>query len=232
MKSDQKMNTGMKIASAVLFVAVVTAAGVGLLVQHRKLREQRQTREHLERTNQQLVASRDEQVSANKELAGELYKLRDAERMRVANAKKAREALEGRAAAWTKERAAFSNRVATASADVKRARDAQSQAEKAVAELKSQVKDLLDANKKLRAEREEFRARCNSLERTSGKKPPAPPPAEKKPPAPQPEEKKPSEPPPASPTVTPPPVMPPSGPLPEKRTPEEQQKELDDLLNI
>ena len=222
MKSDQKMNTGMKIASAVLFVAVVTAAGVGLLVQHRKLREQRQTREHLERTNQQLVASRDEQVSANKELAGELYKLRDAERMRVANAKKAREALEGRAAAWTKERAAFSNRVATASDDVKRARDAQRQAEKAVAELKSQVKDLLDANKKLRAEREEFRARCNSLERTSGKKPPAP----------QPEEKKPSEPPPASPTVTPPPVMPPSGPLPEKRTPEEQQKELDDLLNI
>ena len=82
MNSEQKMNAGVKIASAVLLVAVVTAAGVGLLVQHRKLREQRQAREHLERTNQQLVASRDEHVSANKELAGELYKLRDAERAR------------------------------------------------------------------------------------------------------------------------------------------------------
>ena len=224
MNSEQKMNAGVKIASAVLLVAVITAAGVGLLVQHRKLREQRQAREHLERTNQQLVASRDEHVSANKELAGELYKLRDAERARVANAKKAREALEGRAAAWTKERAAFSNRVARASADAKKARAAQSRAEKEVVRLKAQVKDLMDANKKLRAERENFRARCNNLERNpEEKKPPETVSEEKKPPETVPEEKKPPVP-----EVD---VLPPVSP-PDKRTPEAQKQELDDLLNI
>ena len=194
----------------------------------------RQAREHLERTNQQLVASRDEHVSANKELAGELYKLRDAERARVANAKKAREALEGRAAAWMKERAAFSNRVAAASANVKKARAAQSRAEKEVVRLKAQVKDLMDANKKLRAEREEFRARCNNLERNpeekkppevvlEAKKPLETVPEEKKQPVSLPEEKKQPVP-----EVD---VLPPVSP-PDKRTPEAQKQELDDLLNI
>lgn len=206
MNSEQKMNTGVKIASAVLLVAVVTAAGAGLLVQHRKLREQRQAREHLEHANQQLVASRDEHVSANKELAGELYKLRDAERARAANAKKER-------AAWTKERAALSNRVAAAFADVKKARAAQGRAEKDVARLKAQVKDLTAANKKLRAEREKFRTKCNSLERK---------PDVKKPPTPQP----------TSPSVAPPSAVPPSVPSPGRRTPEAQKQELDDLLNI
>ena len=63
MDSEQEMNAGVKVVCAVLLVAVVTAAGVGLLVQHRKLDEQRRTRASLENANQQLVASREELIA-------------------------------------------------------------------------------------------------------------------------------------------------------------------------
>ena len=214
MNSEQKMNVGLKSICAFSLV-VVTAAGVGLLVQHRKLREQRQALERLENVNQQLVASREERASANKELADELYKLRDTERARVAAVKKER-------AAWTKERAAFSNRVVAASADAKKARAAQGRAEKAMTELKAQVKDLMAANKKLRAEREKFRAACGRLEKQL---------VEAKQPAPAPK----AEVPPSAPPVEPPSIQL-SAPSPDTRKPEEREahvkEELNDLLNL
>ena len=218
------MNVGLKSICAFLLVVVVAAAGVGLLVQHRKLREQRQALERLENVNQQLVASREERASANKELADELYKLRDTERARVAAVRKER-------AAWTRDRAAFSNRVVAASADVKKARAAQGRAEKSVTELRAQVKDLTAANKKLRAERENFRAACGRLEeKLAETKKPAPAPEAKQPvPAPKAE-----VPPPAPPSETPP--IPLSAPSPSTRKPEEREahekEELNDLLNI
>ena len=85
MDSEQEMNAGVKVVCAVLLVAVVTAAGVGLLVQHRKLDEQRRARASLENANQQLVASREELVSANGKLADELRVLRDSVRKHAAD---------------------------------------------------------------------------------------------------------------------------------------------------
>ena len=69
-KDDQEMNSGVKIACAVLLVAIVTAAGVGLLVQHRKLDELRRAHASLEASKQILVADHAELVSANEKLAG------------------------------------------------------------------------------------------------------------------------------------------------------------------
>ena len=65
-KDDQEMNSGVKIACAVLLVAIVTAAGVGLLVQHRKLDELRRAHASLEASKQILVADHAELVSAGR----------------------------------------------------------------------------------------------------------------------------------------------------------------------
>ena len=77
------MNSGVKIACGVLLVAIVTAAGVGLLVQHRKLDELRRAHADLEASKRALVAGHAELVSANEKLAGELRTLRDAARARA-----------------------------------------------------------------------------------------------------------------------------------------------------
>ena len=127
MDSEQEMNAGVKVVCAVLLVAVVTAAGVGLLVQHRKLDEQRRARASLENANQQLVASREELVSANGKLADELRVLRDSVRKHAADWataekeraswKSERESLAGRVAAWKDTLSVLSNRVAEAAAE-------------------------------------------------------------------------------------------------------------------
>ena len=171
MDSEQEMNAGVKVVCAVLLVAVVTAAGVGLLVQHRKLDEQRRARASLENTNQQLVASREELVSANGKLADELRVLRDAVRTHAADWaaaekeraswKAERESLAGRAAAWKETLSALSNRVAEASAEVTEARAAQARAEKESAGLKAAVKDLKASLKKIRAERDRLERELN-----------------------------------------------------------------------
>ena len=76
-KDNQEMNMGIKIVCAVLLVAIVVAAGVGLLVQHRKLDELRRTHAGLERANQKLVTDHEELVAANGKLADEFRSVRD-----------------------------------------------------------------------------------------------------------------------------------------------------------
>ena len=171
MDSEQEMNAGVKVVCAVLLVAVVTAAGVGLLVQHRKLDEQRRARASLENANQQLVASREELVSANGKLADELRGLRDSVRKHAADWataekeraswKSERESLAGRVAAWKDTLSVLSNRVAEAAAEVTEARAAQARAEKEVAGLRASVKDLKASLKKIRAERDRLERELN-----------------------------------------------------------------------
>ena len=161
MDSEQKMNAGVKVVCAVLLVAVVAAAGVGLLVQHRKLDELRRECARLEKVNEQLVTNRVMLVSANDKLADELRILRDAGRARAAE----KAAAEKERTAWTETLSVLSNRVAAAAAEATEARTAQARAEKVAARLNAQVKDLKDANAKVRAEREKFRAERDRLER-------------------------------------------------------------------
>ena len=161
MDSEQKMNAGVKVVCAVLLVAVVTAAGVGLLVQHRKLDEQRRARASLENANRQLVASRDELFSANGKLADELRAVRDAGRARAAEWA----ASEKDRAAWKETLSVLSNRVAEASAEAAEARAAQARAEKEVVGLKAAVKDLTASMKNARAEMNKICAERDLLKR-------------------------------------------------------------------
>ena len=115
------MNSGVKIACAVLLVAIVTAAGVGLLVQHRKLDELRRAHADLDVSKQILVADHAELVSANEKLAGELRMLRDAVRARAterAAVDKERESLEKERTAWEQERERLKADAAAAQAAV------------------------------------------------------------------------------------------------------------------
>ncbi len=228
MESEQKMNAGVKVVCAVLLVAVVTAAGVGLLVQNRKLDKLRFERASLENVNQQLATNRIALVSANEKLEDELRKLGEVGRARAAEwaaAEKERTALKAERAAWKAEKESLAGHVAKASAELKSARAAQARAEKEAARLKAQVKDLKDANAKVRAEREKFRAERDRLERELSE-------------AMQPAEE------PANPPSGPAPVASseedslsiPFAPPPDKRTPEEREairkKELDALDNL
>ena len=229
MDSEQEMNAGVKVVCAVLLVAVVTAAGVGLLVQHRKLDEQRRARASLENTNQQLVASREELVSAIGKLADELRVLRDAVRTHAADWaaaekeraswKAERESLAGRAAAWKETLSALSNRVTEA-------RAAQARAEKESAGLKAAVKDLKASLKKIRAERDRLERELNEAMQ----------------PAQETENSVPASTPAPAPVPAPVPaydddlvpVVP--APPPDKRTPEEraahEKEELNDLMQL
>ena len=180
-KDDQEMNSGVKIACAVLLVAIVMAAGVGLLVQHRKLDELRRAHADLEISKQILVADHAELVSANEKLAGEIRTLRDAARARAterAAVEKEREAVEQRRIAWqakldeaVKARAAWEQERERLKADAAAAHVAKTRAEKEVFGLKASVKDLAASEKKLRgelnkvrSERDKLRKECEALE--------------------------------------------------------------------
>ena len=172
------MNTGLKIVCAVLLVAVVTAAGVGLLVQHRELDKQKRARENLESVNEQLVANHGELASANDKLANELRALRDAGRVRAAGgaaAEKGRTAWKnagqeppvGHAWAGKETLAALSNRLEKALVEAMDARVAQARAEKEAVGLQARVRDLTAANERVSNElnvlRDADRARTAEL---------------------------------------------------------------------
>ena len=172
-KDDQEVNSGVKIACAVLLVAIVTAAGVGLLVQHRKLDELRRAHASLEASKQMLVADHAELVSANEKLADEIRTLRDAVRARAAEraaGEKEREAIEQRRIACqkkldevVKERAAWEQERERLKADAAAAQVAKTHAEKEVFGLKASVKDLAASEKKLRDELGKLRSECDKL---------------------------------------------------------------------
>lgn len=157
---DTNVASKVKVASAVLLVAIVTAAGVGLLVQHRKLDELRKARASLENSNLQLSVGREELVSANGKLAEELRALRDVGRAHASD----QAVLDKERTAWKTERVTLFSRLASVEASLKAAREAQSRAEAEVARLKATVKDMAAVEKKLRAEREKFRIERNRLE--------------------------------------------------------------------
>ena len=76
-------NVVVKVVCAVVLAAIVVAAGVGLLIQHRRLDELRKARADLEKSNWQLSVGREELVSANGKLAEELRQLREVGRARA-----------------------------------------------------------------------------------------------------------------------------------------------------
>lgn len=153
MEEDQDKNVFAKVACGVVLAVIVTAAGVGLLVQHRKLDESRKARADLEKANSQLSVGREELVSANDKLAEELLQLRKVGRAHATD----KAALERERAAWKTERETLSGRLASAEASLKAAREAQSRAETEVKSLKATVKKMTAAEKKLRAERDKIR---------------------------------------------------------------------------
>ena len=161
------MNSGVKIACAVLLVAIVTAAGVGLLVQHRKYDELQRAHTSLEISNKMLVADHAELVSANEKLAGEIRTLRDAALVRATE----RAALEKERESFEKERVAWERERERLKADVVLAQAAKTRAEKEASGLKASVKDLTASEKKLRGEltklrgeRDKIRKKCEALE--------------------------------------------------------------------
>ena len=154
MEENRDTNVVAKVVCAVVLAVIVVAAGVGLLVQHRKLDESRKARADLEKANWQLSVGREELVSANGKLAEELRQLREVGRARATD----KAALERERAAWKVERDALSGRLASAEASLKAAREAQSRAETEVAGLKAAVKDMTAVEKKLRAERDKIRS--------------------------------------------------------------------------
>ena len=167
-EESQDTNVAAKVVCAVVLAAIVVAAGVGLLIQHRKLDELRKVRADLEKSNWQLSVGREELVSANGKLADELRQLREVGRARATD----KATLERERAAWKAERETLSGRLAAAESGLKAAREAKSRAEAEVAGLKAAVKDM-KANvrdmkaveKKLRAERDKFRIERDRLEK-------------------------------------------------------------------
>ena len=160
-EESQDTNVAAKVVCAVVLAAIVVAAGVGLLIQHRKLDELRKARADLEKSNWQLSVGREELVSANGKLADELRQLREVGRARATD----KATLERERAAWKAERETLSGRLAAAEAGLKAAREAQSRAEAEVAGLKAAVKDMKAVEKKLRAERDKFRIERDRLEK-------------------------------------------------------------------
>ena len=167
-EESQDTNVAAKVVCAVVLAAIVVAAGVGLLIQHRRLDELRKARADLEKSNWQLSVGREELVSANGKLADELRQLREVGRARATD----KATLERERAAWKAERETLSGRLAAAESGLKAAREAKSRAEAEVAGLKAAVKDM-KANvrdmkaveKKLRAERDKFRIERDRLEK-------------------------------------------------------------------
>jgi len=148
------MNPYVRIACAVMLFGIVTAAGVGLLVQHRKLDELRMAHAGLAGTNRKLAADHAELVSANGKLADELRALRDVGRACVAE----RATIEQERTAWKNEREGLKAAAAAAGA-------AQARAEREVADLKAAVKDLTASVRKLREERDGLkRELCEAME--------------------------------------------------------------------
>ena len=160
MEEDQDKNVFAKIACGVVLAVIVTAAGVGLLVQHRKLDESRKARADLEKANWQLSVGREELVSANGKLAEELRVLREVGRAHAAG----QAALEKERTAWKAEREALSARLVSAESGLKAAREAKSLVDAEVARLKAAMKDMAAVEKKLRAEREKLRKERDRLE--------------------------------------------------------------------
>ena len=167
-EESQDTNVAAKVVCAVVLAAIVVAAGVGLLIQHRKLDELRKVRADLEKSNWQLSVGREELVSANGKLADELRQLREVGRARATD----KATLERERAAWKAERETLSGRLAAAEAGLKAAREAQSRAEAEVAglkaavkDMKATVKDMKAVEKKLRAERDKFRIERDRLEK-------------------------------------------------------------------
>ena len=167
-EESQDTNVAAKVVCAVVLAAIVVAAGVGLLIQHRKLDELRKARADLEKSNWQLSVGREELVSANGKLADELRQLREVGRARATD----KATLERERAAWKAERETLSGRLAAAEAGLKAAREAQSRAEAEVAglkaavkDMKATVKDMKAVEKKLRAERDKFRIERDRLEK-------------------------------------------------------------------
>ena len=99
------MNPVVKIACAVLLVVIVMSAGVGLLVQHRKLDELRRAHADLARANQKLVMDRAELVAANDQLTNQLRMLRDVGRACVAERTDLKASVKDLTASETKIRA-------------------------------------------------------------------------------------------------------------------------------
>ena len=167
-EESQDTNVAAKVVCAVVLAAIVVAAGVGLLIQHRKLDELRKARADLEKSNWQLSVGREELVSANGKLADELRQLREVGRARATD----KATLERERAAWKTERESLSGRLASAEAGLKAAREAKSRAEAEVAglkaavkDMKATVKDMKAVEKKLRAERDKFRIERDRLEK-------------------------------------------------------------------
>ena len=167
-EESQDTNVAAKVVCAVVLAAIVVAAGVGLLIQHRKLDELRKVRADLEKSNWQLSVGREELVSANGKLADELRQLREVGRARATD----KATLERERAAWKTERESLSGRLASAEAGLKAAREAKSRAEAEVAglkaavkDMKATVKDMKAVEKKLRAERDKFRIERDRLEK-------------------------------------------------------------------
>ena len=167
-EESQDTNVAAKVVCAVVLAAIVVAAGVGLLIQHRKLDELRKARADLEKSNWQLSVGREELVSANGKLADELRQLREVGRARATD----KATLERERAAWKAERETLSGRLAAAESGLKAAREAKSRAEAEVAglkaavkDMKATVKDMKAVEKKLRAERDKFRIERDRLEK-------------------------------------------------------------------
>ena len=167
-EESQDTNVAAKVVCAVVLAAIVVAAGVGLLIQHRRLDELRKARADLEKSNWQLSVGREELVSANGKLADELRQLREVGRARATD----KATLERERAAWKAERESLSGRLASAEADLKAAREAKARAEAEVAglkasvkDMKATVKDMKAVEKKLRAERDKFRIERDRLEK-------------------------------------------------------------------
>lgn len=247
MEDDQDKNVFAKVACGVVLAVIVTAAGVGLLIQHRKLDESRKARADLEKANWQLSVGREELVSANGKLAEELRALREVGRAHAAD----QATFEKERAAWRAEREAFSARLASAESSLKAAREAKSlveaevarlkavreaksRAEAEVARLKAAMKDMSAVEKKLRAEREKLRKERDRLERElndamapaiEGEGTPVTVPV-------------PESEPPSAPAIEAMETLAPVSPAPDldKRTPEEraahEKKELNDLIGL
>ena len=167
-EESQDTNVAAKVVCAVVLAAIVVAAGVGLLIQHRRLDELRKARADLEKLNWQLSVGREELVSANGKLADELRQLREVGRARATD----KATLERERAAWKAERETLSGRLAAAESGLKAAREAKSRAEAEVANLKAAVKDMKATvkdmkavEKKIRAERDKFRIERDRLEK-------------------------------------------------------------------
>ncbi len=159
MSSNSKIGSLVKVGVLFILVAAVTAASVGLLVQHRKLDELNRDRGKQNKGLEKIVAEHHAVKAANETLTENLKKLHDD----LGKCENERDSIRGKVTQqFANQVSSLKNDLAAAKTKCEAEAKARKRAEAEVKKLNKTVKALKQEMKKLRAERDELEQELNS----------------------------------------------------------------------